>query len=63
MLAIYTSIELRQVSEDIKRVLDESGFAEEVSNATEEYKLYPHCYCDSVVESAGLVGGTASIGA
>lgn len=35
MLAIYTSIELKQASEDIKRVLDESGFAEEVSNATD----------------------------
>jgi len=56
MLAIYTSIELRQVSEDIERVLDESGFAEEVSNATEEDKLCPHCYCDSVVRSAGSVG-------
>lgn len=56
MLAIYTSIELGQISEDIKRVLDEDGFAEEVSNATEEDKLCPHCYCDSVVVSAGSVG-------
>jgi hypothetical protein len=56
MLAIYTSIELRQVSEDIERVLDEDGFAEEMSNTTEEDKLCPHCYCDSVVESAGSVG-------
>jgi hypothetical protein len=56
MLAIYTSIELRQVSEDIERVLDEDGFTEEVSNTTEEDKLCPHCYCDSVVESAGSVG-------
>jgi hypothetical protein len=51
MLAIYTSIELKQASEDIKRVLDE-----EVSNATEEDKLCPHCYCDSVVVSGGSVG-------
>jgi hypothetical protein len=56
MLAIYTSIELKQVSEDIERVLDESGFAEEVSNATDGSKLCPHCYCDLIVESVGSVG-------
>jgi hypothetical protein len=62
MLAIYTSIELKQVSEDIERVLDESGFAEEVSNATDGSKLCPHCYCDLVVESVGSVS-TVPIGA
>lgn len=56
-LAIYTSIELREVSEDIQRVLSENSLTKETNSTADTDLLCPYCYCVTVSKFAGSVGG------
>lgn len=59
VLAIYTSIELKHVSEDIQRVLSENAnaFIREANSTANTDQLCPYCYCATVSESPESIGG------